>query len=143
MSKEVKREYKAGSTFVPALKEPAQPKTVIIEPPDLAILPTSAMTTVEIRTSHSDRAKAFQIVSVPLAAAVGAGSLIIGRVGWGIPLFSVAALAWLWGGFLLTWLAAWVIHNVVSSDGIALIHTLLGWQYLSREQKARLKRYEQ
>jgi small neutral amino acid transporter SnatA (MarC family) len=136
-----KREYQ--SNYVPALREPAQPKTVIIDPSDLAILPTSAMTTVEIRTSHSDRAKAFQIVSVPLAAAVGAGSLIVGMVGWSVPIFSVAALAWLWGGFLLTWLAAWVIHNIVSTDGIALIHTLMGWQYLRREQKARLKRYDQ
>jgi hypothetical protein len=131
------------NNYVPALREPAQPKTIFVEPSDLEILPTAAMTTVEIRTSHSDRAKAFQIVSVPLAAAVGAGNLIIGIIGWGVPLFSVAALAWLWGGFLLTWLAAWLIHNIVSTDGIALIHTLMGWQYLRKEQSARLKRYDQ
>ena len=136
----VKRD--TSSNFVPALREPPQPKTIYVEPSDLAILPTSAMTTVEIRTSHTDRAKAFQIVSVPLAGAVGAGSLIVGIVGAGVPIFSVAALAWLWSGFLLTWLAAWLIHNIVSSDGIALLHTLLGWQYLSREQKARLKRLD-
>jgi len=131
------------NTYVPALRAPAPQKHIYIEPADLAILPTAAMTTVEMRTTHSDRAKAFQIVSVPLALAVGAGSLIVGIVGWSVPLFSVAALAWLWSGFLLTWLAAWVIHNVVSTDGIALLHTLMGWQYLRREQIARLRRYDQ
>jgi len=137
-----RNQYDHTSRYVPAYRDPSPQKHIYIEPADLAGLPTAAMTTVEIRTTHSDKAKAFQIVSVPLALAVGAGSLIVGLVGWSVPLFSVAALAWLWSGFLLTWLAAWVIHNVVSADGIALLHTMWGWQYLKRDQKARLKRFE-
>lgn len=53
------------------------------------------------------------------------------------------ALVWLWGGFLATWLAAWIVHNVVSADGVALVHTILGWSYLRREQAERHKRYRE
>jgi hypothetical protein len=48
-----------------------------------------------------------------------------------------------WAGFLLWWLAGWLIHHIVSADGVALIDTLKGWHYLEREQAARLRRYEQ
>ena len=105
------------------------------------LLPPVAQTMVEVRGTFTDRAKGFQIASVPLAAGVGLGSLIVGIVGWGVPFFSVAALAWLWTGFLVTWFSAWVIHNLVSPDGIALVHTLLGWQYLHAARKEREKRY--
>lgn len=105
------------------------------------VLPPAAQTLVEVSGSHADRARGFQIVSVPLALGVGVGSLIVGIVGWQVPVISVAALAWLWGGFLLTWLAAWVVHNLFSPDGIALLHTLMGWQYLKAEQRERHRRY--
>jgi hypothetical protein len=105
------------------------------------VLPPAAQTLAEVSGSHADRARGFQIVSVPLALGVGLGSLIVGIVGWQVPVFSVAALAWLWTGFLLTWLAAWVVHNLVSPDGIALLHTLMGWQYLKAEQRERHRRY--
>lgn len=142
-SLERRNRYDREVNFVPALREPDPPKPVIIDidPREIVTLPSAALTQTEIRTSHVDRAKGFQIVSVPLAGAVGAGSLIVGIVGFSVPVFSVAALAWLWGGFLATWLAAWVVHNVVSPDGIALLHTLLGWSYLRREQTERHKRY--
>lgn len=134
---------KAGrNNFVAPLKELATRQIIHLDSADMTVLPPAATTNVELRASYVDRAKGFQIASVPLAAAVGAGSLIIGIVGAGVPLFSVAALAWLWGGFLATWLIAWAIHNVVSPDGISLIHTILGWRYLRREQIERHKRYQ-
>jgi len=105
------------------------------------LLPSASMAHTEVSGTFTDRARGFQIASVPLAAGVGLGSLIVGIVGWGVPLFSVAALGWLWTGFLLTWFAAWVVHNLVSPDGIALAHTILGWQYLKAEQRERHKRY--
>jgi hypothetical protein len=104
-------------------------------------LPPAAQTRAEVSGSHVDRARGFQIASVPLALGVGVGSLILGIVGWQVPVLSVAALAWLWGGFLLTWLAAWVVHNLFSADGIGLVHTLMGWQYLKAEQRERHRRY--
>lgn len=131
------------STFVapyPATRATYGRYTVTPAEP-LPMLPTTAQSSTEVSGSFVDRAKGFQIASVPLAAAVGLGSLIVGIVGWGVPFFSVAALAWLWTGFLLTWFGAWVVHNLFSGDGIALLQAMLGYRYLRHEQKARLARW--
>ncbi len=120
-----------------------QPTRVEILPPtyDLPVVQPSSRADVEIHGTYRDRAAGFQLVTLPLAGAVAVGSLIVGIVGFSVPVFSVAALAWLWGGFLVTWLAAWLVHNVVSPDGNAVLHTLFGWWYLFREQDERHKRY--
>ncbi len=130
-------------TFVAPYLEEDRPSARVerLDPAPIDLLPSASQTRVEVRGTFTDRAKGFQIASVPLTAGVGLGSLIVGIVGWGVPFFSVAALAWLWTGFLVTWFAAWVIHNLVSPDGIALVHTLLGWQYLHAVRKEREKRY--
>jgi hypothetical protein len=85
-------------------------------------LPPAAQTRAEVSGSHVDRARGFQIASVPLALGVGVGSLILGIVGWQVPVLSVA-------------------HNLFSADGIGLVHTLMGWQYLKAEQRERHRRY--
>lgn len=135
--------YDHTANYVPALRDPAPPKTVYVDPTDLTVLPPAAQVQTEIRTSHVDRAKGFQIVSVPIAVAFGVGALVLAVVGWSIPAMSLIGLAVFWVAFLFWWLMAWVIHNVVSPDGIALIHTLMGWAYLRRDQRERHKRYRQ
>lgn len=104
-------------------------------------LPAAVQTTATLRGDYTDRAKGFQLVTVPLAVGVGLGSLLVGIVGWGVPVLSVAALGWLWSGFLLTWLAAWAIHTVASPDGIALIHAVLGYRLIRHEQRERWARW--
>jgi hypothetical protein len=80
---------------------------------------------------------------MPIALAFGGGSALVALLGFGVPLLSLPMLAVFWIAFLAWWLAGWVVHHLFSADGVALLHTLKGWQYLEREQRARLKRYEQ
>lgn len=137
--------YDHTANYVPALRDPAPPKPIYVDvdPRDVSLLPPAAQVQTEIRTSHVDRAKGFQVATVPIAIAAGVGALIIAVVGWSIPAVSLVGLLIFWAAFLAWWILGWLIHNVMSPDGIALIHTLLGWAYLKREQKERHKRYKQ
>ncbi len=125
--------------------EPA-PKPVQIDvlPPsyELPTVAASAMLESRVQGSYQDRAKGFQIVSVPVALAFGAGIALVALLGFRVPLFSLPMLAVFWLAFLAWWLMAWALHLLFSADGVALVHTLRGWNYLEREQRARLKRYE-
>ena len=99
-------------------------------------------TVQRLATSHVDRAKGFSIVSLPLAAGVGVGGLLI-AVGMGaVPLFSMGALLVLFLAFLATWLIAYIWHQSASPDGVTLWMVLFQYRLLSREQKARLRRME-
>ena len=97
----------------------------------------ASMVEARVQGSYQDRARGFNLVALPLAGGVGVGSLIVGIVGFSIPIASVAALAWLWSGFLLTWLIAWGLHLLFSADGVSLLHTMGLWGYLRREQAER------
>jgi hypothetical protein len=66
---------------------------------------------------------------------------IVGVLGWQVPVASLITLLLALGGFALTWLAAYALHTFVSVDGSLFLHTLLGWQYLRREQTERFRRY--
>ena len=99
-------------------------------------------TVQRLATSHVDRAKGFSIVSLPLAAGVGLGGLLLAIGVFSVPVFSMAALLILFLGFLGTWLTAWLWYQSASPDGVALWTVLLHYRLLSREQKARLKRME-
>ena len=104
-------------------------------------LPPAAQTRAEVSGSHVDRAKAFQVASLPVAAAFGMGALIVAVAGLSVPILSLAALAVFWVAFLAWWLIGWAIHHIISPDGIGLVHTLMGWQYLKAEQRERHRRY--
>jgi hypothetical protein len=137
--------YDQGPRFVPALRDPDPPKPVIVEvdPREIVTLPPAALVQSETTGSHEDRAKAFQIVSFPISVAFGLAALILAVVGWAVPVVSLAALLIFWVAFLGWWLLAWVVHNLFSADGIALLHVLAGWSYLRREQADRHRRYRQ
>lgn len=143
MNDDRRNRYDTGASFVPAIRDPAPPRTVYVDPTDLTVLPPAAHLQTEIRTSHVDRAKGFQVATVPIAIAAGVGALIIAVVGWSVPAMSLIGLLIFWAAFLAWWVLGWLIHNVMSPDGIALIHTLLGWAYLRRDQRERHKRYRQ
>lgn len=131
------------TTYVPALRDPDPPRPVIVDADPLPMLPTAARVQTEIHTSHVDRAKGFQVATVPVAVAAGAGALIVAVAGWSVPALSLVGLLIFWAAFLAWWVLGWLIHNIVSPDGIALVHTLLGWSYLKREQRERHRRYRQ
>ena len=117
-----------------------QSPVVRVEPQHLTAPPTVATTSVEMRATYTDRARGFQLATVPVAVAFGGGVLLVAAIGWSVPVFSVAALGVFWCAFLAWWLVGWTVHHVVSPDGIALIQALLGYRYVRHEQRARLAR---
>lgn len=104
--------------------------------------PLPVQTVQRLATSHVDRAKGFSIVSLPMAAGVGLGGLLLAVGFFQVPLFSMAALLTLFLAFLATWLAAFLWYQSASPDGVGLWTVLLHYRLLSREQKARLRRME-
>lgn len=134
-------ELARGRTFVDP--GPKETRITVLPPAELTPMLPTATTAVELRTTYADRARGFQVATVPIAVAFGVGALIVAVVGWAVPVVSVAALAVFWLAFLAWWLGGWLIHTLVSPDGIALLQAVLGYKYLRHEQKARLRRYTQ
>lgn len=126
--------------FVEPGPPPRQSPVVRVEPQQLTAPPTVATTSVEVRATYTDRARGFQLATVPVAVAFGGGVLLVAAIGGSVPVFSVAALGVFWCAFLAWWLVGWTVHHVVSPDGIALIQALLGYRYVRHEQRARLAR---
>jgi hypothetical protein len=100
-----------------------------------------AQTSVELHTTYTDRAKSFQLATLPISIAFGLGALIVAVVGYSVPVISIGALAVFWLAFLGWWLLGWTIHHLFSVDGIAFLHTVLMWRYIYLEGKERRKRY--
>lgn len=136
----MKSYHRSGSNFV----APAPKTRVEIIPIEdaLPMLPT-AQTSVELHTTYTDRAKGFQLATLPISAAFGVGALIVAVVGYSVPVISIGALAVFWLAFLGWWLIGWAIHHVASPDGIALVQALLMYRYVRREQAERHQRYRE
>lgn len=133
-------QYKPRNNFVAALPEP-RPRVEIMPPLDVPPMLPTAQTSVELHTTYTDRAKGFQLVTLPIAVAFGVGALVVAVVGWSVPVISLGALAVFWLAFLAWWLLGWAIHHIASPDGIALVQSLLMYRYIRHEQRERLKRY--
>lgn len=106
-------------------------------------LASAALTKAETVGTHLDRAKSFNVATFPVATAFGVGALIVSIVGWNVPIVSVAAVAAFWFGYLGWWLLSWIVYHLFSADGLALVHTILGWRMLYREQAERHRRYRE
>lgn len=100
-------------------------------------LPQLHTNQVTVTGTHVDRAAAFNLRVACLSLTVGAGSALVGVVGVGVPLFSLAALAWLVGGYMLTWLVAYLADAAISPEGAALFGAWRAWRWLDREQEHR------
>lgn len=138
--------YNVQANFVAPDPEPQLPvrrvQGEILPPMQRIEAPLPVQHEIRMTTSHTDRAKGFTMVSLPLAAGVGVGGLLL-AVGLGaVPVFSMGALLVLFMSFLATWLAAWLWHTSASPDGIALWQVILMYKLLAREQRARLRRME-
>lgn len=133
-----------GSFVAPAPIVPArrQPVIEILPPAEheqgmMRNAPTgSAMAGMQVRGTYRDRAEGFQIASLPLSIGAGIFAVILAIVGFGRP-FGLGLLLWFSLAFFATWLGAWVVHNAVSAEGIALVRELSLWSYLKREQRER------
>jgi hypothetical protein len=128
---------KERNNFVPAIKEPSR----IVEIETWRELPAAPVTPPMPYSSHIDRASGFTLATMPLAGATGVVVLLIGIAAFGIPILSVAALLLALAGFAVTWLLAYIVHVFVSTDGALVLHVVMGWRYLKREQAERWKRY--
>jgi hypothetical protein len=106
------------------------------------MLPT-AHTSVELHTSYTDRARGFQLATLPISIAFGVGALVVAVVGYSVPVISIGALAVFWLAFFGWWLIGWTIHHIASPDGIALVQALLAYRFLRAEQKERIRRYRE
>lgn len=131
-------EIQKRNNFVAAYKDPP-PR--VIEVGDWRELPSAPITPPMPNSGHVDRATGFTIATLPLAGATGIVVLLVAIVAFGVPLLSVMALLLALGGFALVWLIAYIAHVFVSSDGALVLHTVMGWRYLRREQRERFKRY--
>lgn len=132
-------------TFVSPLRElPAPVRRIEILPPEPVELqaPGTQTTHITLTTTHWDRARGFSLATVPLAAAVGIGALLISIFFFGLELWSLAAVTVLFLGFLATWLVAWVVYQFTSPDGVNLFSAWGHYSLLRHEQRARLRRME-
>jgi hypothetical protein len=114
-------------------------------PPASIVLDTPLPIQQQIRmvTSHTDRAKGFTLVSLPMAMGVGLGGLLLAIGRFKVPLWSMGALLVLFLAFLATWLLAWLWFTAASPDGIGLMQVLLHYRLLRHEQRARLRRMDE
>jgi len=129
---------KGRTTFVPALREP---RAQVVEVETWRELPSAPIVAPMPNSGHVDRAKGFGIATGPLAGVAGLVAALVGVLGWQVPIASLITLVLALAGFALVWLVAYVAHVFVSPDGALVLHTVMGWGYLRREQKERLKRY--
>ena len=105
--------------------------------------PMPVQTMQRLATSHVDRAKGFTIVSIPLAAGVGVGGLLLAAGLFSQPLLCMCALLVFFLSFLGVWLVAFLWHESASPDGVGLWQVLLHYRLLRHEQKARLERMDE
>lgn len=128
-----------GRAFVAPEPRPITPAKITVMPP--AELPeTSAPLSraqSNVTGSYTDRAKGFSLVTNALGLTLGGLGVIVAVAGWGVPLLSVAALAWFGSLYAATWFCAYVAHVLVSAEGAAWLHVARGWRWLDREQAHR------
>jgi hypothetical protein len=129
--------------FVAAGLPARRPPVRVIEPDpwnDAPHLPAVAGQRVELVTTYTDRARGHLLSTAPLSVTVAAGAVVVAVAGFGAPLLSVGALLAMMGGFLVTWLTAWILHTLTSPDGVALTQSMMGYRLLREEQKERHRR---
>lgn len=97
-------------------------------------------TVQNVTTSHQDRARGFNLATIPLAAVVGLVALLAALGLFGVPWLSWSALLILFGVFAGVWLVAYTWHTLASPDGATVLSILLSYRYVRHEQRARLDR---
>lgn len=83
-------------------------------------------------TSEWDRAKAFSMMTMPLAVFVGIAMLLVAIVGFKIPALSIVALLVLVGGFVVVWAFSWGVYIFFSNTGLQMYHLRRSWNERDR-----------
>ena len=129
----------SGPAFVAADAKPITPAKVEILPPDK--MPDTGAPPAKVQNvttgSHIDRAQGFSHVTGRLALTMGGLGVLVAIVGFSVPLFSLAVLAWFGGLYVATWLIAYLLHVFVSAEGAAWTDVRKGWRWLDKEQSHR------
>lgn len=76
-----KQQYQAANFVAPA---PTPRVEIIPIDEQLPMLPT-AQTQVTLHTTYTDRAKGFQLATLPISIAFGVGALVVAVVGYSVP----------------------------------------------------------
>lgn len=121
-------------TILPPGHSLDQPRQTDIGP----YVPAPAATShIEINGTYQDRARGFRIKTTPLTWAFMAGSGLVAYFGQGVPLMSAAMIGYMFTGFCVSWVFAWLVDTVISPDGNVLYQTHLAARWLAREQRHR------
>ena len=118
-------------TFVPAPKAEPVVTRRMVEPIDIN-MPQQAVMSVDMRTTAVDRAQGFSIETHQLGLVVGVLAVLVAVVGRGQPLLTIGTLFTFGIWYTVVWLAAWVLHRVISPDGIAAFNAVMSWVYIFR-----------
>lgn len=105
---------------------------------DVNLSPTS-QPAVQLKTTYVDRAKGFQLATVPLALGVGFLAVLIAVLGLGTPI-GAHLLLWFGLAFMLVWLAGYAMHQVIGPDGALFTSVFGAYRLLRAEQKERHRR---
>lgn len=117
--------------LVKPLPQPAPVVARRIEPIDIN-MPQQAVMSVDMRTTAVDRAQGFSIETHQLSMVVGALAVLIGVFGFGHPFLTLGTLFTFGIWYTLVWLAAWVLHRIISPEGIAAFNAVMSWVYIFR-----------
>lgn len=102
----------------------------------------SVRSTVDVRTSHVDRAKGFNIAITPLALVVGFLAVVVLVAGYDYPLFSLATLGYFWTTFAVCWVIGYVLSNIIMTPEFAgLLDVVMKWVYLFKERDDTWRHY--
>lgn len=127
------RKYKSAAEL--GIVRPAKISRIeppCIEPEPQRIVQHSKPT---VSGSHTDKAKAFKIATMPLAVSFSlASGISLVALGY-IPLFSMAILAVMFCTFSVTWLGGYIVNQIASPDGVGLASEYWRHQRLKDNQK--------
>ena len=130
--------------YIPRDDRPRQQQIVVPDLPNYAAAmpptPTTSMTV--LKTSYTDKAKGYSLVTLVLGGALGILGVLVAVVGFNVPALSLATLLTFWASFAVTWLIGWLAVVFVSGDGVALFTAWSSLGMVKKEQRVRLKFYE-
>lgn len=129
--------------YIPRDDRPRQQIVVPDLPNYAAAMPPTPTTSMTVlKTSYTDKAKGYSLVTLVLGGALGILGVLVAVVGFNVPALSLVTLLTFWAIFAVTWLIGWLAVVFVSGDGVALFTAWSSLGMVKKEQKVRLKFYE-
>lgn len=89
---------------------------------------------IDYKSNALDGARAFNKITIPLAMMFGLAVASITAMASNTPVLSLAALSLFFGGTVIAWLCAFVIHMILSPYGHLWLQAILTYRYLRYDQ---------